>query len=68
MIIIVLGALATVQRIGKGTGGLGNKRASGNHPKNRIMEIGQDIEKSPECMSRLAVTQTPVQNYQQTLM
>ena len=28
------------QRIGTETGGLGNKRTSGNHPNNRIIKIG----------------------------
>ena len=35
------------QRINKGTGGLGNKRASGDHPNYCIIEIGQNTEKSP---------------------
>ena len=32
--------------IGTGTGGLGNKRVSGNHPNYSIIEIGQNPEKS----------------------
>ena len=32
------------QRIGKGTGRLGNKRASGDHPDNSIIQIGQNTE------------------------
>ena len=48
------------QRIGKGTGRLGNQRTSGNHPDYCIIMIGQNREKSPGDLSRLAVTQTPV--------
>ena len=51
-------------RIGTGTGGLRNKRASGDHPNYSIAEIGQNTEKSPEDLRRLAVTQTPVKNHQ----
>ena len=47
------------QRIIKGTGGLGIKRTSGDHP-NYITENGQNTEKSPGDLRRLAVTQTPV--------
>ena len=31
----------------KGTGELGNKRTSGNHPNYYIIEIGQNTEKIP---------------------
>ena len=62
MILIVIGALGTV------TGGLGNKRTSGDHQDYSIVEIGQNTEKSPEDLRRLAVIQTPVKNHQQTLM
>ena len=34
------------QRIIKGTGGLGNKRTSGDHPNYYIIEISQNTEKS----------------------
>ena len=50
------------QKIDKGTGGLGNKRASGNHPNYSILEISQNTEKSPGDLSRLEVTQIPVEN------
>ena len=42
------------QRINKGTGGLGNKRSSGDHPNYCI--IGQNTEKSPGDLRKLAVT------------
>ena len=46
----------------KGTGRLGNKRTSGDHPDYGIIKIGQNTEKSPGDWSRLAVTQIPVEN------
>ena len=52
------------QRIGKRTGGLVNKKTSVNHPDYCIINIGQNTEKSPGDRRRLAVTQTPVRNYQ----
>ena len=51
------------QRIGTGTGGLGNKRMIRDHPNYRIVEIGQNTKKSPGDLRRLAVTQTPVENH-----
>ena len=56
------------QRIDKGTGGLGNKRTSGNHPNYCLIEIGQNTEKSPGDLRRLAFTQTPVKDHQLTMM
>ena len=51
----------------KGTEGLGNKRMSGDLP-NYSMKIGQNTEKSPVNLRRLAVIQTPVRNHQLTLV
>ena len=51
-------------RINKGTGGLGNKRTSGDCPNYCITQIGQNTEKSPEDLKRLAVTQLLVKNHQ----
>ena len=56
------------QRIGKVTGELGSKRTSGYHPNYSIIKIGQNTKKSSEDLRRLAVTQTPVKNYQLTLV
>ena len=50
------------------TGGLGNNRRSGDHPNYCITEISQNIEKSPGDLRRLAVTQTPEENYELTLV
>ena len=49
------------QRIIKGTGGHGNKRTSGDHPKYYIIENGQN---SSGDLRRLAVTQIPVKGHQ----
>ena len=43
----------------KRTGGLEGRRTSGDHPNYNIIENGQNTEKSPECLKRLVVTQTP---------
>ena len=50
------------QRIDKKTEELGNKRTSGNHANYSMVEIGQNTEKSPGDLRRLAVTETPVKN------
>ncbi len=52
------------RRMIKWTGGLGNKRTSGDHPNYSIIEINQDIEESPRDLKRLAVTKTPGKNQQ----
>ena len=57
-----------LQRIGKGIGRLGNKRASGDTPDYSIIMIGQNTEKSPGDLRRLAVTLTPVKNPRLTLV
>ena len=41
---------------------------SGDHPNDSIIENGQNTEKSPGDLRRLAVTQTPVKNHQLTMM
>ncbi len=40
----------------------------GDHPKYYIIENGQNIEKSPGDLRRLAVTQTLVKSHKLTLM
>ena len=52
----------------KETGGLGSRRTSGDHPNYYIIENGQNTEKSPGDLKKLAVTQTPVKDHQLTLM
>ena len=56
------------QKVRTRTGGLGNKMTSGDHPNNCIIEIGQNIEKSPEDLKRLVITQTPIRDHQLTLV
>ena len=67
VIPIVIGALGTVTKeLIKG--GLGGRRASGDHPNYSIGENCQNTEKSPGDLRRLAVTQTPVKDHQLTLI
>ena len=56
------------QRIIKRIGGLGGWRTSGDHPDYNVIENGQNTEKSPGELRRLAVTQIPVKDHQLTLM
>ena len=56
------------QRISKGTGGLGNKRTSGDNPNYSIIKIGQNTKKGPGDLRRLAVPQPPVGNHQLRLV
>ena len=51
------------QRITSGTGGFGNKGTSGDHPNYSFVEIGQYTKKSLEDLSRIALTQSPVEIY-----
>ena len=69
IIAIVIGAFGTVTKgLLKGQEDFGSWRPSTNHPNNSIIENGQITEKSPGDMRRIAVTQSPVKNYQLTLM
>ena len=52
----------------KVTGGLGSWQTSRDHPNYSIIENGQNTEKSPEDLRRLAVTQTPVKDHQMSLV
>ena len=65
IIPIVIGAFGTVT---KGPGRFRSWRPSGDHPNNSIIENGQNTEKSPRDLRRLAVTQSPVKDHQLTLM
>ena len=57
------------QRITKGTGRLRNQMTSRDHSVYNITKIGQNTEKSPGDLRRLAVAQTPVKKkYQLTLV
>ena len=56
------------QMISTISGGQGNKGTGGDCPNFSNIKIGQNTEKSPGHLRRLTVTQTPVENYQLTLM
>ena len=62
---IELSALGSHQKIGTGTGRLGNTRTSGDHPNYSIVEIDQNTKKYPRDLRRLAVS---VENHQLTLV
>ena len=55
-------------RIIKGPGRFESWRPSGDRPNNSITENGQNSEKSPGDLRRLAVTQPPVKDHQLTPM
>ena len=46
------------QRVGTGNGGLGNKMKSEDHPKDSIVEIGQNTKESPEDLLPLRLQLT----------
>ena len=52
----------------KETGGLGSWWTIGDHPNCYIIKSGQNTEKSPGDLRRLAVTKTQVKEHQLTLM
>ena len=61
VIPMVISLLCTVtKKIDKGTGGLGNKSMSGDHPNYSIVKISQNTKESPENSMGIAATQTPV--------
>ena len=58
VIPVVIGALGIVaKRFGSGTGGLGNKKTSGDNANYSIAEIDQNTEKSHGDLWTLTVTQ-----------
>ena len=61
IIPIVIGAFGTgTKEWLKGTGGLGSWRTGGHYRNDSIIENGQNTQKSPGGLRRLAFTQTPV--------
>ena len=48
------------QLIGIGTGGIGNKRMSPEHPNDKVVEISQNTKKSPRDLRKIVATQNPV--------
>ena len=68
IIPIVIGAFGTITKgLLKGPEDL-EVGTGGDYPNNRIIENGQNTEKSPGNSRRIAVTQTPVKKHQLTLM
>ena len=55
-------------KLGTRTGGLGNKRTSGDHQDFSIIKISQNTELSPGDFKGFTDTQTPVRNHQLTLV
>ena len=51
----------TLQNIGTGPEGHGNKWTRTDHPNDSIVAIGKNTLKNPEELRRLAVTQTPLE-------
>ena len=69
VIPIVFDPFSTLTKmIGTGTEELGNKRMSWDHTNYSIVGIVHNTNKSPGDFKRLAVTQTPVENHQLTLV
>ena len=69
IIPIVIGDFGTVTKgLLKGLEDFGSWQTSGDHLNYYIIESGQNTEKSPGDLRRLAVTQTPVKNHQLKLM
>ena len=60
--------ICPVGTVTKGSGGLGSWGTSGDYPNYSIVENGQNTEKSPEDLRRLAFIQTPMKDHQLTLM
>ena len=56
------------QKINKRTGGFGGWRTSGDYANDNIIQNGQNIEKKPEDLRKLAVTQTTVKYHQLKLI
>ena len=50
------------------TGGLGGRMTGRDYPNYNIMEDGQNTERSPGDLKRLAITQTPLKDHQLKLM
>ena len=69
VIPIVIGSLGTVTKgLIQRVEGLENNGMYKDCPNYSIIEVSQNSEKSPGDLWRLAVTQTPVKDHQQTLI
>ena len=64
VIPIVIGTLGIIlQGLVRGPGRVGNQ-TSQDHPNYSIVEVGQNTEKSPGDLKKLAITQPPVKDHQ----
>ena len=63
MRVSVIPIVVSTQRLGKKSGGIGNQKKNQDHSELNIIKIGLNIQKSPEDMRRLSVTQTPVADH-----
>ena len=69
VVSVVIGLLRTLpEGWVKGTERHRKSSASGDHPKYKIIKIGQNNEKRPGHLWRLAVTQTSVKEHQLMLV
>ena len=65
IIPISISAFGTVTKgLLKGLGGLGSWSTSGDYPNYSLIENGQNTEKNPGDLRRLAITQTSVKDHQ----
>ena len=67
-LIIMIIIIIIIIRIIKSPGRLGNWRTGRYYPNDSTAKNGQNPETSPGDLRRLALTQTPVENHQLTLM
>ena len=65
VIPIVTGALGTIS---KGLVRIGNRKRSGDYSNYGPVEVSQNTDEIPGDLRRLAISQTWVKDYQQTLM
>ena len=56
------------KRLGRKTGVFEDQRKKLDHQDYRIVKIGQNTENSPGDLTRLAVSQIPAKDHQQTLV
>ena len=66
VVAIVIVAFGTVPKGSeKEVGRVENRRRNGDHSDYKIVDIGQNTQKSPGDLRRFAVTQTPIKTHKQ---
>ena len=68
LISVVVGHWNVTQGLESGSGRVGNRKKNRDHQNYSIDKIGQDTEKNPGDLRRLALTETPVKDHQLTLV